>query len=191
MRDRCSVSSCWRTKYPGADTCAEEHGGLEVARYREKHRNEQQRTPSNDEPDAQPTYAEYMAWRDRFHTRMDRLKEQQMNVRALLNDLKEVTTMGKTLDELIALSTQAQAMRTSYQSHNVEVPEWLEDANRVLNGEITNRNREALEARLRELNAAEAALKTPGERRADIAKEREKLEQALGRKSAEPVGATS
>ena len=111
-----------------------------------------------------------------------------MNARALLNELKDVTTTGKQLDELVALSAQAQALRTGYQNHSVETPEWLEETNRILNGEIASRNRDALEARLRELNQADAALRTPGEKRADIAKEREKLEQALGRK-AELVGA--
>lgn len=131
-----------------------------------------------------------MEWRRNFHTRMNRIKESQMNVRALLNDLKDVTTNGKTLEELVALSVFAQTLRTGFQVHSVEVPEFIDEANRALNGEIASRNRDMLEARLRELNAAEAALRTPGERRADIQKEREKLEQALGRKP-EPVAAGS
>ena len=185
---RCCYIGCQNKKYPGADTCAEEHGGRAVAEFR---RQAHAKPEATNVEEVAITYAEYVEWKRSFHTRMDRIKEQQMNVRALLNDLKDVTTAGKSLDELVALSAFAQATRAAYQTHSVEVPEFLDDANRVLNGEIASRNRDALEARLRELNQADAALRTPGERRAEIAKERERLEQALGRKSAEPLAAGS
>lgn len=146
--------------------------------------------PSNSELDSLPTYAEYMAWRNSFHARMNRMKEQQMNARALLNDLKDVTTGGKSLDELMVLATMAQIVRTTYEQKGVPVPEFIDEAGKTLNARITELNRDILEARLRELNQAEAALKTPSERRADIGRERERLEQLLGRKP-EPVGSSS
>lgn len=178
--EKCEIAACSRRKWPGAHVC-QVHGGDAVAAYRASQRAEE----------VAPTFAEYMEWRNSFHTRMDRIKESQMNARAVLNDLKDVSTTGKTLDELVALSAFAQSIRQSYQTHSVPVPEFIDDANRILNGEIASRNRDLLEARLRELNQADAALRSPGEKRADIAKEREQLEQALGRKPAEPVGAGS
>ena len=136
----------------------------------------------------EPTFAEYLAWRRDFLERMDRVKESQMNARQVLNELQDVVTGGKGLDELMVLATQAQAMRATYEGKSVPVPEWLDDANRTLNARIAELNREILEARLREVNQSEAALKTPTEKRADLAKERERLEQLRGRKSSDGAG---
>jgi len=115
-----------------------------------------------------------------------------MNARTLLNELREVATSGKGLDELMVLSTQAQALRNTYEAKGVPVPEWLDETNRTLNGRIAELNRDILEARLREITQAEEALKTPGERRAALATERQRLEQMLGKKAEAPeaVGAT-
>ena len=104
-----------------------------------------------------------------------------MNVRALLNDLKEVTTSGKSMDELIVLATQAQAIRATYEQSGVEVPEWLDEASRTLRARVTELNRDILEARLRELEQADSALMSRDEKRTANATKIARLRQTLGR----------
>ena len=151
--------------------------------------------PSRKRDEVEPTYAEYVEWKKSFHARMDRLKESQMSARALVQSLQQLgKTDGYELPELMVLASQAQSLRATYENNAVSAPEWLVDANATLTADIQARNRRDLELRLRELEQAEVALRTPGERRAEISKEREKIQKALGRPTeqpAEPVGASS
>lgn len=115
-----------------------------------------------------------------------------MNARAIVNDLKQVATVGLHLDELMVTASQARSLQATYESSGAPVPEWLTDANATLTSEIQTRIKGALELRLRELDQADAALKTNSERREDVRKERERIQRALGKApeaAAEPVGA--
>ena len=115
-----------------------------------------------------------------------------MNARAIVNALKEVSTTGLQLDELMVMASQARQLRATYEDAGAPAPEWLTDANATLTSEIQTRLKAALELRLRELDQADAALKTTAERREDVRRERERIQRALGKVpelAPEPVGA--
>lgn len=80
-----------------------------------------------------------------------------------------------TIDDLIELRAGARMLEVEYRLCNYEVPEWLRDREGILDTEIARQRTDALRKRLRELDAAEAALKTADERRSDVKAERERL----------------
>lgn len=99
----------------------------------------------------------------------------------LIEQLKNLNIEKTSLDEMILLSASARALNSEYEANGTVAPEWLSDARRMLGREIKVRTQNQLEMRLRELEAADAADRTASERRADRAKEREKIEAALGK----------
>ncbi len=84
-----------------------------------------------------------------------------------------------TLDELIALSVFGRQLRAEYEALQLEEPEWVDVQLKTIRREIHARNADAKEARLREIDARLDALKTPGEKRTELLKEKAKLEKAV------------
>jgi hypothetical protein len=100
---------------------------------------------------------------------------------SLINQLKALDTTRPDLDELVSLSAQAKVLRAEYESENVDVPEWLDNANREIKREIRNRAADSIEKRKKELQNRLDALKTPTERRAELQAELDRLNgQATG-----------
>ena len=83
------------------------------------------------------------------------------------------------LDELVALAAYGAMLRTEYEKHNLEEPEFVDVQLKSLRREITTRNAERLEARRKEINSRLENLKTPTQRKAELLAERKKLDSKL------------
>lgn len=90
-------------------------------------------------------------------------------------------------DEMIELRAGATALQAQYQASGYEVPEWLRDRTAMLDRELSAKRADAIQKRLKELDAQELGLETAQEKRDRIKAERERLQQALN--PAQPVGA--
>lgn len=99
----------------------------------------------------------------------------------LLQQLKGVQVDGLQLDEAVLLLAIAGKMDEAYQQTVGEAPQWLTDARETLQKEVKSRSQDALEKRLKELEAQEDRLKSAQEKREDIAKERARIEAKLGK----------
>ena len=88
------------------------------------------------------------------------------------------------LDDLVSLAAFGRQLRAEYEFHNLEEPDWLEVQIKSLRREINSRSVDKLEARSREITARLDSLKTPTEKKAELLKEKAKLEKQL-----EAVGA--
>lgn len=97
-----------------------------------------------------------------------------------VNALKSYDVDRLALDELVAMAMFAQDLRAAHEQRGVEVPEYLLDATERLNAEVNRRNRDNLMLRLKQAEQAENALKTPTEKRAELAEQRAKLQRQLG-----------
>jgi uncharacterized protein YlxW (UPF0749 family) len=98
----------------------------------------------------------------------------------MLAALKGVQTDRYELEEMIALAAFAKTLRSEYEAHQVEEPEWLGEKIRMLQREIRSKNADTLAARRREVRARLDAMRTPDEKRAAYQKELEQLDAVLG-----------
>ena len=101
-------------------------------------------------------------------------KEKPM--RSLIMDLKNFNSDGKDLDELVELAAEGRAFRAEYEALQLEVPEWLDNSLKAVRRDIRDRVADSKAARLKELKARRAQLKTTEEKRSVLDKEIEKLE---------------
>jgi hypothetical protein len=90
---------------------------------------------------------------------------------------------GLQLDEAVALLGFAHTMKGTFEATVGEVPQWLSDSINALDKEVKSRAQDALERRLKELQIQEDRLKSAEEKRADIAKEKERLLKKLGKEA--------
>jgi hypothetical protein len=81
---------------------------------------------------------------------------------------------------MVELSTFGRAYESEFMQLGLDAPTWVTDNNKTLRREITNRKREQMEARLKDLKARKASLRTVDEKRIETDKEIENLETALG-----------
>lgn len=84
-----------------------------------------------------------------------------------------------TLDELVALAAFGRQLRGEYEQQKLDEPEWVGVQLGSIRREINVRSQDAREARIREIDARLAALKTPDEKKAELLKEKERLQAAL------------
>lgn len=84
-----------------------------------------------------------------------------------------------SLDELLALYTQAEQLAAAYKIHGMEVPEWLSEASASISDAAHARGRDAMEKELKETNARLDALKTADERRGELREKAERLRSKL------------
>lgn len=99
----------------------------------------------------------------------------------MLKELRGLDIERTDLDEMVALSAFGRDMKTEYDRLVIPVPEWLEDRLTELDRETRLRRTDALEKKLKELNAREDALKTADQKRTDVATEKAKVLAALGK----------
>ena len=97
-------------------------------------------------------------------------------MRSLIMDLKNFNSDGKDLDELVELAAEGRAFRAEYEALQLEVPEWLDNSLKAVRRDIRDRVADSKAARLKELKARRAQLKTTEEKRSELDKEIEKLE---------------
>lgn len=94
--------------------------------------------------------------------------------------LKTLNTDRLNVDEAVELLAQSRQVAAEYDLQQLPQPSWLRDGAMLLANEVSRKRRDALLARRRELEAQQAALKTPQERRRDIEAELSKVNDALG-----------
>lgn len=97
----------------------------------------------------------------------------------MLQQLKSLQIERLDLYEAVALYDMGMRMVEASTKLEVPVPEWLSDNVKVLRSEIKARSRDALEARLREIRARRATLKTREEQREELEAEEARLNAAL------------
>lgn len=97
----------------------------------------------------------------------------------MLDQLKNLNIPSIDLDEAVALSAFGRMLKAEYETLGAETPEWLDNRLRELRREVKVRQQDSIEKRLREARARMETLKTPTERRDDLAKEIERLESLV------------
>ena len=95
-----------------------------------------------------------------------------------MDALKNFDLPADRLDvaDLIGLSAFARIATDEYAKHGLTVPEWVTDKQNLVAREISTRSADAKAARLKDLKARRAALKTAEEKRVDLDAEIAKLE---------------
>lgn len=84
------------------------------------------------------------------------------------------------LDEAVWLSTEAEGLKAGFETHELEVPEWLEQSIQVLNEEIAKRTRAADLAAFKEAQAEVESLRSASEKKARAQARIEALGKKLG-----------
>jgi len=97
----------------------------------------------------------------------------------MLAQLKSLDVDRLALDEAIGLAAYAKMVSAEYDARGVSHPEWLDDAIRTLNTDITARTRDALEMRLKEITAQRTQLMSADEKRAKLDAEEAALREKL------------
>jgi len=97
----------------------------------------------------------------------------------LLDQFRNFIADRMTMDQLIALAAFGRQLRSEYEVHQVEEPDWVDVQLKSLRREIAAKNADSLEARKREINARLDGLKTPTEKKAELLKEKKKIDEQL------------
>lgn len=97
----------------------------------------------------------------------------------MLEQLKALNCDRADTDELISLSAMARVLTAEFTILSIPLPEWLQDATRTVRSEITLRQRDAREKRLKDIRRQQEGLKTTEEKRASLAQEAAELELML------------
>lgn len=98
----------------------------------------------------------------------------------MLERLKTLQLDRMDLDDALALSAFARALKAEYEHCGAEAPAWLDDRTRELRSEIRDRLRDSVAKRLSEARSRLESLATPDEKRAKLREEIEKLEKMAG-----------
>jgi hypothetical protein len=108
----------------------------------------------------------------------------------IVEQLRAYDTDRGQPDDAIALLAFARLLRGEFEARQFAVPEWLDDRIRSLNRYLDSHRRDALELRLREARARQAALLTPDQKRQQVTDEIAQLERELGVTSNAPAPTT-
>lgn len=90
--------------------------------------------------------------------------------------LRRVNVDSSDLEDLVALSSLAANFRAEFDKVNVEAPEWLDEAIRLIRREINSRNADAVEMRKKQIRSALDNLKTREDKKAELEEELKRLE---------------
>jgi hypothetical protein len=83
------------------------------------------------------------------------------------------------IDELIYLAAVGSLLRSEYEKHQLEEPDWVDIQLKSLRREILARSADKLEARRREVVARLDNLKTPAQRKQELLKEKAEIDRKL------------
>lgn len=98
----------------------------------------------------------------------------------MLNQFKNFSDSNRAeIDELVALAAFGRSLRAEYETHQLDEPDWVDIQLKSIRREIQTRNADRLEARKREINARLESLKTPGQRKSELLKEKAEIEKQL------------
>ena len=92
-----------------------------------------------------------------------------------LQTFKNYNTARADLDELVTMAAFGRTLRTEYESHQIDEPEFVAAKLKQLRAEIADRNADKIAARKSEIKARLDALKSPKEKPAELRKELEAL----------------
>lgn len=93
--------------------------------------------------------------------------------------LRKADVSGLILDDLVALSRYGKDLRSEFEVLQIEVPVWLDEAQRIVAREVDSRRRDVLQARLREARRQFEALATNEEKRARAKADIDRIEAQL------------
>jgi ATP-dependent Lon protease len=93
-----------------------------------------------------------------------------------INALKNFNADRLDMDELVGLLADSKALRTEYESLQIEEPEYIDTTIKAIRREITSRNADKIAARKRELTARIDSLKTPAQKKKELEDELSRLE---------------
>jgi ATP-dependent Lon protease len=93
-----------------------------------------------------------------------------------LTTFKNYNTTRADLDDLVAMAAFGRALRTEYEAHQIEEPEFVSSKLKSLRAEIADRNADKIASRKAEIKARLDSLKSPKEKAAELRKELEALE---------------
>ena len=97
----------------------------------------------------------------------------------MLRELKSVNTDAVDIEQAVALLAFGRTLQSEYAELEIETPEWLGNTIKSLRREITTRNADALEKKLRDLKARRESMESPEARRRKLEAEIKKTEAAL------------
>jgi len=95
----------------------------------------------------------------------------------MVQKLKSLDLERMDLDDAVELLSVANLMHATYNTEQVDVPEWLDTSIRELKREIRTRQQDSRERRLKELKSRREALATTEEKRLKIDNEIAELEK--------------
>lgn len=98
----------------------------------------------------------------------------------MLDKLKTLNLERMDLEECIELHAYATNVEVTFKRFEVPVPTYIVDGLDSLARDIRSRREDALKARLKEIKARKAALRTREEQRAELDNEEQRLTQLLG-----------
>lgn len=113
-----------------------------------------------------------------------------MTVSERIEELKSFNVDRMSSEEMIFLESDAQRLRSAYETRAIPAPEWVVETIRTLNLEIDRRKHDDLMKRKKELLAANAADMSASERREARKAELERIERELAAAVA-PAGTTA
>ena len=93
-----------------------------------------------------------------------------------MTTFKNYNTARADLDELVAMAAFGRSLRSEYEAHQIEEPEFVGAKLKSLRAEIADRNADKIAARKSEIKARLDALKSPKEKAAELRKELEALQ---------------
>lgn len=96
----------------------------------------------------------------------------------VLEQLKTFSADGMELDGLVELAAAGRSLRAEYEVLQLEVPDELDTGLKAVRREINDRVADRKAARLKELKARRATLKTAEEKRDELDKQIAELESA-------------
>jgi len=97
----------------------------------------------------------------------------------LLNEFRNFDANRMDINQLISLAAFGRALRDEYEHNQIEEPDWLDIQLKTLRREIRTRNADKLEARRRDITTRLESLKTPGQKKAELLKEKAQLDKQL------------
>lgn len=103
----------------------------------------------------------------------------------LMQELRNVAATSaqvdrSDVDDLVFMHALSNVLITSYETFNIEQPEFLKEARDTLTSEIKNRRRDYLQSQLRQAKMRRESLKTSEQKRRDTEDEIGRLEKTLG-----------
>lgn len=105
-------------------------------------------------------------------------------VLSAVSELKRLEKLERfSMDDLMALSVTEKSLRAEYELHQLEVPEWLTDASRLISRAVQDRKADAQALRIQQLRQELRATASRDERRRLAQEELDRLE---GRTKAAP-----